>query len=178
MDLSHPWLIMNTFHHSQRPPFWGLNFRLNPEARVLVVDDNPQERQPVLADFLRDCFTIWAATPQEAIDAFTSHGPFDVYMLDYDLGDDLGGWWPTAQYIRNADPLSIAKVVIVHSANLDAKSYYSIFPAALVIQWLAFATLLGTPLVSRGLMDQILAEAGPDASVETLRGVALKISKA
>jgi hypothetical protein len=105
-----------------------------------------------------------------------SHGPFDVYLLDYDLGDAIGGWWATAEYIRSADPHSVAKVVIVHSANLDAKVYLSLFPTALVIHWMAFATLLGIPLVNQNMIAQILSEAGPDASLETLRGAALKIT--
>lgn len=166
----------NSMVQVQHPPFWGLTLSLDPEAHVLVIDDNPDERYAIVNILLHKCHLTWATTPPEASAAFSQHGPYDIYMLDYDLGDTRGGWLPTAELIRKEDPHSIAKVIIVHSANPDAWIYRTLFPTALVIQWMAFATLLGVPLVDRSLIDQVLNATDPSATADTLRAAALKIT--
>jgi CheY-like chemotaxis protein len=157
------------------PPFWGLSLSLAAGARVLVVDDRPDERRPILKRLLGEAQATWAADVGQVRAALESHGSFDVYCLDYDLGQERGGWLAAARLIRERDPRSIAKLVLIHSANTDARAYFSLFPAAIFIQWDVLATLLGVPLVDDEFIDRVLDEAGHEATVEQLRQAALII---
>lgn len=159
------------------PPFWGLSLSLAVGVRVLVVEDRPDERRPILKRLLGEAETTWAADVRQVRAALESHGPFDVYCLDYDLGEERGGWWAAARLIRERDPRSIAKLVLIHSANTDARAYFSLFPAAIFIQWDVLATLLGVPLVDDELIDSVLDEAGHEATVEQLRQATLNIRR-
>src|SRR5688572_28221155 len=96
---------------SQAPhPFWGLNFSIHPDAHILVIDDD-STRKPILAALTNNHHTVWAMTPQEVQLALDEHGPFDVYFLDYDYEDTVGGWWDTAKFVRQTDPQSIGKII-------------------------------------------------------------------
>ncbi len=161
-------------YDNRRPPFWGLNLGLAAEAQVLVIDDQPAERRPILERLLGESEVTWATNIEEVHTALESHGPFDIYCLDYDLDDKRGGWFVAGELIREHDPKSVAKVVLVHSSNIDARAYFSLFPAAICIQWNVLATILGVPLVDNALIDAVLDEAGHDATAEDLRGAALK----
>lgn len=159
---------------NRRPPFWGLNLSLAAGAQVLVVDDQPEERRPVLGRLLGESEVTWATNIKEVRTALELHGPFDIYCLDYDLDGDRGGWFIAGELIREHDPKSVAKVVLIHSSNIDARAYFSLFPAAICIQWDVLATILGLPLVDHALIDAVLDEAGHDATAEDLREAALK----
>jgi CheY-like chemotaxis protein len=150
-------------------PFWGLRLSLEPAGHVLVVEDNLAERRPVLERLLGDSQATWASSIEQVRRSLETHGPFDVYCLDYDLGDERGGWWAAGQLIRQHDPRSIAKIVLIHSANTDGRNYSAIFPGAVFIQWDVLATILGVPLVNKALVDSVLAQASPMASEDELR---------
>ncbi|NDJ36181.1 MAG: hypothetical protein GYB64_16110 [Chloroflexi bacterium] len=84
------------------------------------------------------------------------HGPFDVYCLDYDDAQAQGGWFEAARIIRQQDPYSIAKTVLIHSANIEARAYYDIFPAAIHIQWYVLATMLDFQRISDSLIEEVV----------------------
>ncbi len=157
------------------PPFWGLSLGLKPGAHVLVLEDRPDERSAILHHLLADADVTWAQMPEQVEIALKEHGPFDVYCLDYDLGGERGGWFHSGELIRRIDPRSVAKLVLIHSANTDARAYYALFPAAIYIQWDVLATILGEPLVDDALIDALLKETGADASVDQMRDAVLRI---
>jgi CheY-like chemotaxis protein len=162
---------------NRHPPFWGLKLSTVPGTHVLVLEDKLSERQPVLEQLLDACEVTWAADIAQAHQALESHGPFDMYCMDYDLGEVTGGWMVAGQLIRERDPRSIAKIVLVHSANIDARRYFSLFPAAIFIQWDVLATIVGVRLVDDQLIEALLAETDPDASVDQLRNAVMNIRK-
>ena len=153
---------------NERPAYWGLTLAFHTDAHVLVMDDQLEKRQPILHRLLDGCQVTWASTAFEVEQALDQHGPFDMYCLDYDLGEERGGWMPSAQLIRLRDPRSIAKVVLIHSANPDARAYYDLFPAGLFIQWYVLATILGIPMLDNQLLDSISALAGENATEDQL----------
>ncbi len=162
-------------NNEERPPFWGLTLTFTPDAHALVVEDNLGERRHILDRLFSGCQVTWVASADEVKAALEAHGPFDVYSLDFDLGDQRGGWLESGHLIRQKDPLSIAKIVLIHSANTDARAYFEIFPAAIFVQWDVLATILGETEINSKLIEAILAEAGPQASVDALRDATLKI---
>jgi len=160
---------------NRHPPFWGLTLNTVPGTHVLVLEDKLIERQPVLERLLDVCEVTWASDVSQARQALESHGPFDMYCMDYDLGEETGGWLAAGGLIRERDPRSIAKVVLIHSANIDARRYFSLFPAAIFIQWDVLATIVGVRLVDDQLIDELLAQTSANASAEQLRDAALRI---
>ncbi|HOA24361.1 MAG TPA: hypothetical protein PK801_10150 [Aggregatilineales bacterium] len=160
---------------SGHPPFWGLKIEVEPGAHVLVLEDRLDERRPVLERLLGSCHVTWAEDVEAARRALVEHGPFDIYCLDYDLGDEDGGWYAAGELIREHDPWSVAKIVLIHSANAQARAYYSLFPAAVFIQWDVLATMLGSPLIDADLVNAVLAEVRPGAREEELVETALRI---
>ena len=158
----------------KRPPFWGLKLSMEDGTRVLVVEDKLDERQAILERLLHNCEVTWASDVGSVRRAMESGGPFDAYCLDYDLDDTRGGWMEAGRIIRQNDPRSVAKVVLVHSANTDARAYFELFPASIFIQWDVLATILGEGLVDNTMIDTVLADAGEDPSVDALRDAALK----
>src|SRR5690606_31815325 len=86
-----------------------------------------------------------------------------------------GGWYAAGELIREHDPWSVAKIVLIHSANAQARAYYSLFPAAVFIQWDVLATMLGSPLIDADLVNAVLAEVRPGAREEELVEPALRI---
>lgn len=123
---------------------------------MLVIDDKREEREPVFFMLAPGADITWATTMQEATTAMKEKGPFDVYCLDYDDGEERGGWYDVADLIRREDPYSIAKTVLIHSANVDARDYYDIFPAAIHIQWYVLATLLDFDRISAELIEKVV----------------------
>ena len=149
---------------NEHPAYWGLTLGFHPDAHVLVMDDQLEKRKPILQRLLGGCHVTWASTAFEVKQALDQHGPFDMYCLDFDLGEEKGGWMASAQLIRQRDPRSIAKIVVVHSANPAARAYYDLFPAGLFIQWYVLATMLGVPMLDNQLLDSINVLAGDGAS--------------
>lgn len=160
---------------SRRPPFWGLKVEMEPGAHVLVLEDHLEERRSVLNVMLHACEVTWAEDIDSVRSALDEHGPYDIYCLDYDLGEEDGGWYAAGELIREADPLSVAKIVLIHSANAKARRYYSLFPAAVFIQWDVLSTLLGSPLIDMELVDAVLAEVPPGAQEEELVKTTLRL---
>lgn len=160
---------------NRHPPFWGLKLNTVPGTHVLVLEDKLTERRPVLERLLGGCEITWASDVAQAHQALESHGPFDMYCMDYDLGEETGGWLEAGSLIRERDPRSIAKIVLIHSANVDARRYFSLFPAAIFIQWDVLATIVGVRLVDDQLIEEVLAQTDPDASPEQLKNAVLKI---
>ena len=158
-----------------RPPFWGLTLSFDPDAHVLVIEDHPEDRQHILERLFRGCHLVWASNLDEVRAALDLHGPFDAYSLDFDLGEERGGWLESGRLIREHDPVSIAKIVLVHSANTDAREYFTVFPAAIFIQWDVLATILGETIVDRNFVEAVLSEAGAQASPDKLRDATLKL---
>lgn len=160
---------------NRRPPFWGLKVEMEPGAHVLVLEDHLEERRSVLNVMLNACEVTWAEDIDAVRRALAEHGPYDIYCLDYDLGEEDGGWYAAGELIRQADPLSVAKIVLIHSANAKARQYYSLFPAAVFIQWDVLATMLGSPLIDIDLVDAVLAEVSSDAKEEELVETTLRL---
>jgi len=157
------------------PPFWGLKVEAVPGAHVLVLEDRLDERRPVLERLLKNCQIVWAEDIAAVRRALAEHGPFDLYCLDYDLGDVVGGWFEGGELIRRYDPWSVAKIVLIHSANAQARAYYALFPAAVFIQWDVLATMLGSPLIDTRLVSAVLAEVQPGALEQELVQTALRV---
>lgn len=157
------------------PPFWGLKIEVEPGAHVLVLEDKLEERRAVLERLLNNCHVTWAEDVEGARRALAGHGPFDIYCLDYDLGDEDGGWYAAGELIREADAWSVAKIVLIHSANAQARAYYSLFPAAVFVQWDVLATVLGSPLIDADLVNAVLAEVAPDAREAELVEATLRL---
>jgi len=162
---------------NRHPPFWGFKLSTVPGTHVLVLEDRLTERQPVLKRLLDVCEVTWASDLAQAHQALELHGPFDMYCMDYDLGEEMGGWLAAARLVRERDPRSIAKIVLIHSANIDARQYFSLFPAAIIIQWDVLATIVGVRLVDDQLIEELLAETDPDASEDQLRKAVLEIRR-
>ena len=140
-----------------------------------MLEDQPEERRPVFERLLQGCEAVWAASPDEAYAVMEQHDHFDAYCLDYDLTEERGGWLPVAKAIRQWDPYSIARVVLVHSSNLDAREYLSLFPAAIVIQWDVLATILGMNLIDEKLISRVIEEVGTNGTVEEMRDTVIRL---
>lgn len=162
-------------HEDGHPPFWGLKIEMASGAHVLVLEDRLDERREVFERLLRSCHVTWAEDVDTARRALINHGPFDIYCLDYDLGEEDGGWYAAGELVRKYDPWSVAKIVLIHSANAQARAYYSLFPAAVFIQWDVLATMLGRPLIDTELVNAVLAEVQPDALEDELVEATLRV---
>ena len=160
---------------NKHPAYWGLTLAFHPDAHVLVVEDQIEKRKPILQRLLAGCHVTWASTALEVQQALDQHGPFDMYCLDFDLGEEKGGWTPSGQLIRQRDPRSIAKVVLIHSANPDARAYFDIFPAGIFIQWYVLATILGVPILDNQLIDSINALVNKNANEDQLKQAFLSL---
>ena len=124
---------------------------LNGQQRILVVDDNPTNRD-VLSGHLRDfdipCVCVGSA--DEALEALrkahTAHRPFEAVLLDHQMpgcdGEQLGR-------LINADPqLSCTRLILLSSsAHSEDQSRFAD---------LGFAGFLIKPVMQRDLIDALL----------------------
>jgi len=159
----------------EHTPFWGLNLSFQKGARVLVLEDRVEERLAIFERLLQDCEMTFATSPDEAYAIMQQQTPFDAYCIDYNLVEKPGGWLPVAQAIRKWDPYSIAKIVLIHSSNLEArKEYLPLFPAAIAIQWDVLATILGADVIDRGLITQVVKAVDAGTSLDEMRNVVMQ----
>lgn len=133
-----------------RPPLRAIALRpvigyLLPHRTLLVVDDQPLQRQLLAAMLVPMGFTVReAASGRECLE-IVQHTPPDLVLLDITM-DDLDGW-QTAEMLRALYPASTLPIVFV-SANL-----FDHQPARLAA--LQCQGFVGKPVIESELLDAL-----------------------